>query len=184
MANAMGAELDAINESPNPRAQLLTKPSSWILAASVGHTDIRYSPCSETFRLPTYRPATRSCCRSRLAGQKYWVQTISFAGSMQWITPVIPIAAVPETAFQNLANLATKAGVEGAGFATACAIDCDEQVRYCRKRASVSAWIFRVRFLVIRLTIRAEPVALRCPHRHNATNFHDDAGITDPTRYV
>ena len=66
------------------------------------------------FRSPTCRRATPSFFRSRWPGRKCWSASDIFIGVNALDYSGIPIAG-PEfiAAFERMANLATKAGVEG-----------------------------------------------------------------------
>ena len=63
---------------------------------------------------PTCRPATRSSCRSRWPGPRSWAPATSSSASTPWTTAATPTAGRSTSrAYEQMANLATKAGVEG-----------------------------------------------------------------------
>ena len=67
-----------------------------------------------TSRSPTCRRATRSSCRSRWPGPRRSARATSSSGSTPWTTAATPTAGRSTSrAYEQMANLATKAGVEG-----------------------------------------------------------------------
>ena len=83
------------------------------------------------FQSPTCRRETRSFSRSRWAMRRRSARSTSSSASARWTTAAIPTAA-PEfiEAFEQMANLATKAGVEGqVKFKIHAPLDRSEQGR-------------------------------------------------------
>ena len=136
-----------------------------------------------TSRSPTCRRATPSCCRSRWAGPRCWAPATSGAASTRSTIPAIPDCrpAFIE-AFESLANVATKAGVEGAGIRIHAPL-----MRMSKADIAREGQRLGVDFSATVSCYQADDEGRACGHcdacRLRAQGFRE-AGLADPTRYV
>lgn len=100
---------------------------------------------------------------------------------MRWTTPVIPTAAAFVDAFERLANVATKAGVEGAGLRIRAPLQYLSKADIAREGMRLG-----VDFAQTVSCYQADADGLACGHcdacRLRADGFAA-AGLPDPTRY-
>ncbi len=133
---------------------------------------------------PTCRRATPSCCRSRWAGPKCWARPTSSAASTRSTIPATPIAAPSSsTAFERLANLATKAGVEGAGIRIHAPLQHMGKADIVREGAAPGRGLRRHRVVLPGRCRRPRLRPLRCLPAARG-GLPRPRASADPTRYA